>query len=265
MWGEVTPLFKTVTQAIVIEHFTLAPMVKRLTLGAPGIARVAKPGQFVHVRVGEGYHPLLRRPLSIAEVDREVGNITIIYRIVGHGTRLLAALPPGEFVDCMGPLGNGFDMNTERPLLIGGGMGLAPLLFLAKALCPKPATVLMGGRTKQELWWRNVFLGACRSIHVTTDDGSLGRRGFTIDLLPELLANCEYDRIYACGPLRMLEGVARLAKAQNIPCQISFEDHMACGVGACLSCTCAGTDGKRRKVCSDGPVFWAEEVLDLSC
>jgi dihydroorotate dehydrogenase electron transfer subunit len=264
MWEEGTRLSKTVAQGIVVEHFSLAPMVKRLTLGAPAIARSAKPGQFVHVRVGESYHPLLRRPLSIAEVDREVGNISIIYRIVGQGTALLASLPPGEFVDCMGPLGNGFDMAAERPLLVGGGMGLAPLLFLAKALCPRPVSVLMGGRTKQELWWRNVFLGACRSIHVTTDDGSLGRRGFTIDVLPELLENFRYDRIYACGPLKMIEGVARLAKEKGVPCQISFEDHMACGVGACLSCTCAGTDGKRRKVCSDGPVFWAEEVLDLS-
>jgi dihydroorotate dehydrogenase electron transfer subunit len=265
MWEGATALFKTVSQTIVCEHFTLAPMVKRLTLGAPAIARVAKPGQFVHLRLSDGIHPLLRRPLSIAEVDREVGNIVIIYRVVGQGTAILASLPPGEMVDCMGPLGNGFDMESERPLLVGGGMGLAPLLFLAKELCPKPVTVLMGGRTKSELYWRNVFLGACRSIHVTTDDGSLGRRGFNVDLMPELLANCSYDRIYACGPRAMMTGVARLAKEKGIPCQISLEDHMACGVGACLSCTCAGTDGRRRKVCSDGPIFWAEEVLDLSC
>lgn len=255
---------KTVVQAVVAGQVALAPMVKRLVLEAPAIARAAGPGQFVHIRVGEGLHPL-RRPLSIAGVDREAGSITVIYRVVGHGTALLAALAAGQTVDCLGPLGSGFDTAAKRPLLVGGGMGLAPLLFLAKELCPRPVTVLMGGRTKEELYWRDIFHDVCRSLHVTTDDGSLGRRGFTVDLLPELLAGGGYDRVYACGPRPMMEGVARLAKRQAIPCQISLEDHMACGLGACLSCTCAGTDGRRRKVCSDGPVFWAEEVLDLSC
>lgn len=223
----------------------------------------AKPGQFVHVRVGEGCDPLLRRPISIAAANASEGTVTLVYRIVGRGTALLAKLEKGATVDMMGPLGGGFDLAAKQPLLVGGGMGLAPLIFLARAFCPRPVTVLMGGRSQDELYWQSIFADACREIHITTDDGTLGRRGFTVDLLPELLAGCDFDAIYACGPRPMLEGVARLAKAHNIPCQISLEDHMACGVGACLSCTCAGTDGKRRKVCTDGPVFRAEEVLDL--
>lgn len=140
-------------------------------------------------------------------------------------------------------------------------MGLAPLLFLASALFPRPVTVLMGGGSSEELFWQSLFAPLCQDIHITTDDGSLGQRGYTVDALPAILAAGHFDQVYACGPRPMLEGVARLAKAAALPCQISLENFMACGVGACLSCTCTGNDGKRRKICSDGPVFAAEEVL----
>ncbi|MDR3561068.1 MAG: dihydroorotate dehydrogenase electron transfer subunit [Negativicutes bacterium] len=254
---------KTVEQALVLDHKTIGPLVQQMTLKAPDIARAAKPGQFVHVRVGGGHDPLLRRPLSIAAADADNGTISLIYRIVGRGTAQLGHLSYGDTVDCMGPLGSGFSLAAQRPLLVGGGIGLAPLLFLAQELCPHPVNVLMGGRSKEEMYWQHLFEDVCRNIHITTDDGSLGERGFTIDHLPALLAGGGYDFLYACGPRPMLQGVARLAKEYGIPCEISLEDHMACGVGACLSCTCAGTDGRRRKVCSDGPVFAAGEVLDL--
>lgn len=261
MSAGVIPLPKTVCQAPVVENRVIGPMVRWLTLDAPAIARSARPGQFVHIRVGASSDPLLRRPLSIAAADAATGTIGLIYRIVGRGTALLGQLLPGDKADCMGPLGNGFDLAAQRPLLVGGGMGLAPLVFLARQLCPRPVSVLMGGRSLQEMFWQDTFGDTCRNVHVTTDDGSLGRRGFTVDQLPELLADGDYDMIYACGPRPMLEGVARQSNIHGVPCQVSLEDYMACGVGACLSCTCAGTDGKRRKVCSDGPVFRAEEVL----
>lgn len=254
---------KTVELASVTGHRVVGPLVRWLTLKAPAIASAARPGQFLHIRLGETLEPLLRRPISIADADPATGTVSLIYRIAGRGTALLAKLQPGNEIDCMGPLGNGFDLSPRRPLLVGGGMGLAPLLFLARQLCPRPMSVLMGGRDSRELFWQDIFGDVCRSLHVTTDDGSLGLRGFTTDHLPSLLAGGEYDMIFACGPRPMLEGVARLAKAHGLPCQVSLEDYMACGVGACLSCTCAGTDGKRRKVCSDGPVFQAEEVLEL--
>lgn len=252
---------KTVLKAAVVCNTEIGVKVKELVLYAPEIAVQAVPGQFLHIRVADSYHPLLRRPLSISNVDKEAGTVSTIYRVVGQGTACLSALTDKDFVDCMGPLGNGFTISGQRPLLVGGGMGLAPLVFLAGALCPRPIEILMGGRTKEEMFWTDIFYNKCNSVHVTTNDGSLGSCGVTVDLLPDVLESGAFDMIYTCGPRLMMEGVARLAGKYNIPCQVSLEDYMACGIGGCLSCTCAGSDGTRKKVCTDGPVFWAQEVM----
>lgn len=257
---EATILPKLVEQAVIVEHKELTGAVREIILAAPQIAAETRPGQFVHVRIAKTLEPLLRRPLSISKADKERGTLHIIYRIVGRGTALLSELKPGDSLDCMGPLGNGFTLQGKRPLLVGGGMGLAPLVYLAQQFCPNPVEILMGGRNKEEMFWTDMFAELCQSLHITTDDGSLGTQGFTLDRLPDILSGQDFDMIYTCGPKVMMAGVVRYAAEHNIPCQISLEDHMACGVGACLSCTCAGTDGKRRKVCSDGPVFWAGEV-----
>lgn len=262
MWVEAIALPKVVVQAKVVENKEIGNQVKELVLYAPEIASQAMPGQFLHVKVANGtYHPLLRRPLSISEIDAEAGTVSTIYRIVGHGTACLAAITTADVVDCMGPLGNGFTLQGERPLLVGGGMGIAPLVCLAGALCPRPMEILMGGRTEEEMFWTQLFTDVCANLHITTDDGSLGSQGVTLDLLPELLQTGKFDMIYTCGPHVMMNGVAKLAKKYNIPCQVSLEEYMACGIGGCLSCTCAATDGTRKKVCTDGPVFWAEEVV----
>ncbi|WP_425440875.1 dihydroorotate dehydrogenase electron transfer subunit [Sporolituus thermophilus] len=252
---------KQMEQAGVVSHLWLASTIKMLTLRAPVIAQCAEPGQFIHMRVADSYHPLLRRPFSIADADPQAGTISIIYRIVGAGTELLAKVKDGDQVNCLGPLGKAFELNCHKPLLVGGGMGLAPLLFLARRLCPRPVQVISGGRTAAEMVWPALFQPLCENVAITTDDGSVGRRGVTTDLLPKLLTDGQFDRIYACGPRPMLIGVAEITKKFKISCQVSLEEHMACGIGACLACTCSGTDGLRRKICSDGPVFWAEEVL----
>lgn len=252
---------KKALQTPIIENQSISGLVKRISVYAPEIAELAIPGQFVHIRLSDLYDPLLRRPFSIADIDREKGTVSFIYRIVGRGTAYLAELKEDSLVDCMGPLGNGFDLPATRtPLLVGGGMGLAPLIYLAKRLCPKPVELLMGGRTKEELFWQDMFGSLCRNLHITTDDGSAGIHGNVADLLPGLLADRHFDIIYACGPHGMLARVQEIALHAKIPCQVSLEKYMACGVGACLSCTCAGSDGKRRKICTDGPVFWAGEV-----
>lgn len=262
MWVEAIALPKMMVQAQVIENRDIGTLVKELVLYAPEIAAQAVPGQFLHIRVANAtYHPLLRRPLSISDVDAEAGTISTIYRIVGHGTACLATLSNSDLVDTMGPLGNGFTIQGKRPLLVGGGMGLAPLVCLAGALCPRPMEVLMGGRTEEEMFWVDMFTDMCSNLHITTDDGTLGSQGVTLDLLPDLLKTGNFDMIYTCGPHVMMDGVAKLAQEYQIPCQISLEEYMACGVGGCLSCTCATTDGSRKKVCTDGPVFWAEEVV----
>jgi dihydroorotate dehydrogenase electron transfer subunit len=261
MWAEEIVLPKMVVEAQIISNAEIGVNVKELVVYAPEIAAQALPGQFVHVRVNHSYHPLLRRPLSISNTDREAGTVSTIYRIVGQGTADLAALDAKDSVNTLGPLGNGFAINGQRPLLVGGGMGLAPLVFLAGALCPRPLEILMGGRTKEEMFWQDMFRTMCNNIHITTDDGTLGTCGVTLDVLPDLLKYGAFDMIYTCGPRVMMDGVAKLAREHNIPCQVSLEDYMACGIGGCLSCTCATTNGLRKKVCTDGPVFWAQEVI----
>jgi dihydroorotate dehydrogenase electron transfer subunit len=258
---EAMDLPKTIVQAVVVEHKLLGPQVKKLVLHAPEIAEQAVPGQFVHLKVADQIDPLLRRPISLSAANAAAGTLSLIYRIVGRGTELLSRLAPGEIVDCFGPLGQGFALDSARPLLLGGGMGLAPLVFLAQGLCPSPVEILMGGRTKEEMFWVDIFKDTCQHLHVTTDDGTMGTQGVTLDLLPKLLEQDSFDRIYVCGPRPMMEGAAKIAREFGIACQVSLEEHMACGVGACLSCTCAAGDGKRRKICSDGPVFWAGEVF----
>lgn len=245
----------------IVEHNHISDNVKELVLSAPQIVEQAKPGQFIHLKITDGNDPLLRRPISIASVDLDKGLLTLIYRIAGKGTKKLATLKQGDIVNCLGPLGNGFDLNCQKPLLVGGGIGMAPLIFLAQRLVPCNIDILMGGRTKTEMCWHELFQDIVEEIHVTTDDGSLGTKGFTVDVLPDLLKTGKYDTIYVCGPHIMMEKVSAIAKEYNIPCQVSLEKHMACGIGACLSCTCQTNDGKRKKVCTDGPVFYAEEVF----
>lgn len=252
---------KLVVKATVVRHTNITSQVKQLVLQAPDIAEQTVPGQFVHIRVADCYEPLLRRPISISNVDRANGTIYLIYRVIGRGTQLLARLKPGDLLNCMGPLGNGFTLQGKRSLLVGGGMGLAPLVYLAATLCPNPVTVLMGGRTEQEMFWTGIFKSLCENLHITTDDGSLGQRGITLDLLPKLLKSKSFDMIYTCGPSRMMAGVANYAETYGIPCQVSLEEYMACGVGACLSCTCEATNGPRKKTCTEGPVFWSGEVV----
>ena len=234
--------------------------VYRMVLSAPELAAVIKPGQFLQLKTGRQIDPLLRRPISIADADASKGELQLVYRVLGEGTKYLAGLSAGAEVDLLGPLGNGFTLQGNRPLLVGGGMGIAPLLYLVKAFCPTPTDVLLAGRESKELFWTSLFAESCHAVHVTTDDGSMGRKGNALALLPELLASGEYDIVYTCGPDPMMKAVAAEAARHNLPCQVSLERYMACGIGACLSCSCAAKDGSRRKVCSDGPVFWAEEV-----
>jgi dihydroorotate dehydrogenase electron transfer subunit len=173
---------------------------------------------------------------------------------------LLSTIRVGDTLDLMGPLGRGFILDCKRPLLVGGGIGLAPLLYVAESFCPNPVEVLAGGRTCSELFWTNLFQDSCHAVHVSTDDGSLGICGTCADALPEVLKAGNYDMVMTCGPRPMMQRVAAEAAKFGIRTQVSLEEHMACGLGACLSCTCATSDGEARQVCKEGPIFWAEEV-----
>ena len=251
---------KVIEEARILSHEAPIAGVDILTLDSPVIARTSLPGQFVQVSVPAdgGY---LRRPLGIAEVSRTDGWIRLIYRQVGRGTEALAGAAAGAYVSVLGPLGRGFDTALSHPLLVGGGMGLTPLLFFA-AEHPN-VSVLMGGRTKEELFWEEIYRPHVRECFVTTDDGSYGMQGFVTTLLPELLREGDYDGVAVCGPPVMMERVAAIAAEHGVPCEVSLEKRMACGLGACLSCA-VDTRSGRRKVCKDGPVFPAGEVYYAS-
>lgn len=254
---------KYVADAKVVGQRMLNAVTKQIDLIAPQIAAEAVPGQFVNVQVSRRTAPLLRRPLGVAGVDREHGVITLIYRIIGEATKILADVCSGDVISVVGPLGHGFDRSAKHPLLIGGGTGLAPLLYLAETMAAegiKP-DVIMGGRTAEDLFWKDMYLDLVERMGLTTDDGSLGTKGTVMAELPLVLQRIHYDCVYVCGPAPMMKAVSAAVLEKGIKCQVSLERYMACGLGACLSCSCQGI-GKRVKVCQDGPVFWAEEVTE---
>jgi dihydroorotate dehydrogenase electron transfer subunit len=233
-------------------------------LAAPLIAKHAGPGQFINIRVSDTYDPLLRRPLSIHGVNGT--KIKIFYKVVGKATEILARKKKGELLDIIGPLGNGFaygKRKTEngKQILVAGGMGVAPLMFLAERLKKTTIQVLVGARTREELLCVNDFKQAGCLVNVATDDGSAGFKGRVSDLLKQLLQEAQFrpQTIYACGPRLMLKAVADMANEHALATQLSLEEHMSCGIGACLGCVVETKSGLKR-VCKEGPVFAAKEL-----
>ena len=251
---------KMLEKAPVLLQQPLDEKTFRLRLGAAQIARQVQPGQFVHIKLLAPGGSLLRHPFGVAAVDVDGGTLDIIYRVTGPFTRVLTTLAVTNEVSVLGPLGQGFDLSAQRALLVGGGTGLAPLLFLSARLGPSKTDVLIGGKTETELFWQDLFRPFVGHAFVTTDDGSCGTRGTVMAVLPGLLSK-GYDRIYTCGPSPMMNAVAHECMLRRIACQVSLEKYMACGLGACLSCTCQGRE-KRMKICTDGPVFWSSEVTE---
>ncbi|MCQ2362190.1 MAG: dihydroorotate dehydrogenase electron transfer subunit [Acidaminococcaceae bacterium] len=251
---------KRIVNAKIYKNIQLNSTVKLMEVIAPEIAAEAVPGQFVNVRVTKGITPLLRRPLGVADVCVPRGSVTLIYRVLGEATKILADLQKDDSISLVGPLGNGFDITAKRPLIVGGGCGLAPLLMLAKfGFGNGRADLLIGGRNQEEVaYWQKLYQGNVQNIYTTTDDGSMGTKGTVMAELEGLLQK-DYDCVYVCGPVLMMKAVAKASLDANKKCQVSLERYMACGLGACLSCSCEGI-GKRLKVCQDGPVFWAQEV-----
>jgi len=236
-----------------------------LTINSPRIAAVAKPGQFVMLDVAEGRDPLLSRPFSLNRVE-STGLIRILFKVVGKGTKLLSRSGRGTRLPILGPLGNGFDIDLQKPAcLIGGGMGIAPMLFLADYLSnierkDKADTIILGGRNSEELQPLIAdFTRLGTELLTATDDGSLGTHGLVTDVLSSLQLSTE-TIIYSCGPKPMLFAVYQNAKEKGICCQVSIESVMACGMGACLGCSVPAAAGGYVHVCSDGPVFNAEDL-----
>ncbi len=236
-------------------------------IAAPKIASCASPGQFANIKVSDSIEPLLRRPFSIHRVNGK--KVEVLYEVVGTGTESLAKKKTGEYLDVIGPLGTGFTFSettrqrdNETTILVGGGMGVAPLMFLAEKLAGVKKIVLIGAKTKSRILCEREFRDSGCDIKISTDDGSKGFRGKATDALKDLLStvNCQLSTIYACGPRPMLQEFSRISKECNIPAQVSLEEHMACGIGACLGCVVNTIDGFKR-VCKEGPVFEANQII----
>ena len=218
-------------------------------------------GQFLHVACG--HSRLLRRPISVACVlaDEPENTAALIFEVKGEGTRWLANRKVGDQVDVLGPLGNGFSVEEGgRYLLVGGGIGTPPLLGYAEAF-RENAVAVLGFRSADRVILEDRYREACKEVYLCTDDGSAGRHGFVDAQVRDILEKDKgFTAILACGPRPMLKSVAKVAAEYGVPCQVSMEERMACGVGACLGCAIQMADGTMRHVCKDGPVFDAREV-----
>lgn len=255
---------KKYMNGIVTEKKDLGSGIMELWLVAPEIAALAVPGQFIALYCNDGSR-LLPRPISICDVDEDKKKIRLVFRLVGEGTKELAATRVFDSIPILGPLGNGYpEVGGTKPLLIGGGIGIPPMLYLAKELKRrgKDVTVVLGYRDS------NLFLKSefdeYAAVSVATDDGSVGIKGTVVDAIRQ--NQPDFDWIGSCGPMPMLRGVKTLGEEKNVPTFISLEERMACGIGACLGCVCRTKNVdhhshvNNRRICKEGPVFDAQEV-----
>lgn len=219
------------------------------------------PGQFVEVRVDNTPSVLLRRPISIHYYNKENNELGLLVQLIGDGTRWMATLKAGDTLNVVLPLGNGFTLPTstdESPLLVGGGVGVAPLLYLGMKLKEMSVTptFLLGSRTENELMQIDEFK-KYGPVYITTENGAVGEKGYVTQ--HSVLANNKFSQVYTCGPKPMMMAVARWAKSANVPCEVSLENKMACGVGACLCCVEDTKEGNVC-VCKEGPVFSIDKL-----
>ena len=231
-----------------------------MELSFPKGAALAKPGQFIAMYCNDK-SKLLPRPISICGINKEEGTLRVVYRVAGEGTKEFSEMKEGDTLEVMGPLGNGFALKEEKAIIIGGGIGIPPMLELAKQLNVEK-TVVLGYRTSTFL--KDEFEAVCDVI-VATEDGSQGTKGTVIDAIEKY--GVEGKVIYACGPMPMLKALAVYAEEHGMEAQISLEERMACGIGACLGCICKTkekghhTNVNNTRICKDGPVFDAKEVV----
>ncbi len=226
------------------------------------IAQICLPGQFVNIKLSDLYDPLLRRPMSIYKCNRQEGWIEFLLKVVGKGTLGLSAVKKGETFGLLGPLGNGFNCDgIQNAILVGGGIGIAPLVFLAEELAGKGVSInfIQGFRTKNEYCCRDEIVPFVKRLLISTDDGSIGIQGDVAQALNKLIAensSLKNSTLLACGPNQMMESIEKICLSQNIEAQFSVETHMACGFGVCIGCPMPKSDESGYYLaCVDGPVF----------
>ena len=244
----------------ILKQEKLSDEIYSMWLETKQVAAYAKAGQFVSVYCNDGSR-LLPRPISICEIDKENNAIRLVYRVAGKGTDEFSGMCEGQILRILGPLGNGFPKQGKSAFLIGGGIGIPPMLELAKELdCKKQ--MILGYRNNQMFLCEE--MKAYGEVYVATEDGSAGTKGNVLDAIRE--NGLKADVIYACGPTPMLRALKEYAKENGIECWISMEERMACGIGACLACVCKSKDKdhhtnvNNKRICKEGPVFLAEEV-----
>ncbi|MBG9752093.1 dihydroorotate dehydrogenase [Bacillus thuringiensis] len=251
---------------IVVNQKEIAKNIYELVLQGTLVQQMNEPGQFVHIKVAEGIAPLLRRPISICNVDQEKNEFTMLYRAEGQGTKTLATRKQGEMVDVLGPLGHGFPVEeaeaVQTALLVGGGIGVPPLYELSQRLVAKGVRVIhiLGFQTKDVVFYEEKF-AELGDTYVATVDGTHGTKGFVTDVIDNY--GIDFDILYSCGPLAMLRALEGRYKEKKA--YISLEERMGCGIGACFACVCHLQEDPSghsyKKVCSDGPVFPIGEVV----
>ncbi len=247
----------------VLAQESVAPDIRRLTVQWQDPSHEPHAGQFYMLRAwAADQTPVLSRPISVNDFNERTGALTFLYQIKGEGTQKLAALAAGESLTVTGPCGNGFDAaalaGLGRVAVVGGGIGSAPLLLLCKALARAGARPDLYLGFREAPYGLEGFVPYCNTVSVATDSGAVGHHG----LITDLVNPADYAVVLTCGPMVMMRGVAKLCAAAGTPCLASLEQKMACGLGACLGCTCHTKVGPRT-VCKDGPVFRAEEVFEL--
>lgn len=256
-------------KAKLLKKEELKPGIFKFSVQADEIVNTAKPGNFIEIRVNDDIEPFLRRPISIYNMEKEKGILEFIFQVKGKGTTILSKRSEGELIDIVGPLGFGtFKYSSyENLAVIGGGIGVFPLYELAKNAKNenKNVNTYLGFRNKDLVVLEDEFKQVSTQLTITTDDGSYAQKGFAIDFLKKDIEDGKIDSIYACGPLPMLRAVRELAIEKNIPCQISLEERMACGLGVCLGCAVKTAKSPKEApeywhVCKAGPVFQAKDV-----
>ena len=243
----------------IIENRRLNDFAYLLTFEAGELSGLCRPGQFVNIQCG--HSRILRRPISICAADADT--VSVVYEVRGEGTDWLSQKEPGEKLSILGPLGNGFDVSADKILVVGGGIGAPPLLFAAKN-APKSVTAVLGFRDAGRVILADKFAEWCEDTYITTDDGSMGIKGTVAGPVEDCLKTGGYSLVLACGPRIMLNAVSELCEKYNVPCQVSVEERMGCGVGACVVCACKTVENgieKMKRVCKDGPVFDSGEVV----
>lgn len=248
--------------AVITEQKEIAADIYGMWLQTKEIAREAVPGQFLSVYSRDASR-MLPRPISICEIDKGRGRIRLVYRIAGMGTAEFAACRPGDTLEIVGPLGNGFplDKEYEKVFLIGGGIGIPPMVELSRQLTGEK--LIVAGYRNSELFLKEELEQSGR-MYIATEDGSAGTKGNVLNVIEE--NGLKADAVFACGPTPMLRALKTYAAEQGMDCYLSLEERMACGVGACLACVCKSMDVdshthvKNKRICKDGPVFAAEEI-----